>query len=76
MPLIKSSIICIDQFHLILRKVSKDYYGIMNGKMQINEMIYISKELVRVSSSLYQYISMHTNHNRLKECDRFDRIKK
>lgn len=44
--------------------------------MEIKELSQISKQLYRVSSSLFEYIKVSKDDDMLKESDKIDRIKK
>lgn len=72
----RNCIFCIDQFVSILQKVIKDYYVFTKGKMKMTELLYISKQLFKVSSSLFKYIKTSNDYDRLNEYDRIEHIKK
>lgn len=75
-PIPTKCIFCIDQFTSILSKVIKDYNLFTKGKMEIKELSQISKQLYRVSSSLFEYIKVSKDDDMLTESDKIDRIKK
>lgn len=75
-PIPINCIFCIDQFTTILRKVIEDYDIFMKGRMEIIELSNISKQLYRVSSSLFGYIKVSDDDDLLKESVKIERIKK
>lgn len=67
---------CIDQFASIFQKVIKDYKIFTKGKMELTEISTIFKQLYKLSSSLFEYIKITNDDDKLKESDKIERIKK
>ncbi|VVC44103.1 PKD/REJ-like domain,EGF-like, conserved site,EGF-like domain,PLAT/LH2 domain [Cinara cedri] len=72
---IKNCIFCSVQFISILQKVMKDYNEVANGKMEINTISKMSKELLRVSDFLYVYIKTSNETDKIIEVDNVEQIK-
>lgn len=70
---IKNCISCTYQFSLVLKKVIHDYYKTAESKINIAELI--SKQLVRISDSLCNFVKTYNHDDRGIEFQKIDKIK-
>jgi len=73
---ISKNIFCIDQFVLIFQKVVEDYYTANKDAIKVIEFLRVSKQLLKISIALFEYIESSNEYNIMIEINKIEEIKR